>query len=175
MKNAIITISLAVLCSLMIVLQLDVNQMEREGYIAKQTADHMADAAGISLNLYQYSQGYLVFSYDEAAARAVNVFKKSLNYNDSFIPLNDYYSDGAVVDLYFFDQSLVARHYQNGALTGSFSFSMGDAYSLYVAGLEGVIDRPCVCCVLNLGKPRLRMGFASGLGRIKKTSIYTYE
>ena len=106
MKNAIITIALVFVAGIVCICQLDVNQMERQSLMVKNTADHMADAAGVCLNLENYSNGYITFNYDTAVKLAKEVFTENLGYTESYMPANAYFTDSADIEIYFFDQSL---------------------------------------------------------------------
>jgi len=174
MKNAIVTIALVLLASIIIVCQLDINQMERQGVMVKATADQMARAAGLSINLEKYSTGYIIFNYDTGNSLAKDVLCESLGYSESFDSENDYFEEAIKVHIYYFDQGKIAKYYLNGIWQRDFDFEFGDNASSYISGEDFVITKPCVFVKLDAGRPRIRLKFALGRGRICKTSVYEY-
>ena len=174
MKNAIITIALVLLACILVVCQLDINQMERQGVMVKNTCDQMADAAGISINLEEYSKGYIIFNYDTGVSLAKEVLMKSLGYSSTYKSENDYFKEDAKVHIYFFDQSGIAKYYFNGIWQRDFDFEFGQNISAYISGESFEIAKPCVYVKLDAGRPRIRLKFALGQGRICKTSVYEY-
>lgn len=178
MKNAIISIALVIVLSLINVCQLDANQMQRQSFEVKNVADQMADAAGLSLNLERYSRGYIVFDYDKGASLAGEVLRETLGYDASYNPANnEYFSDPGQVHIYYFDQTLEAKYYLNGSYVRSFPYTLGTKFKSYIASYAGedTIDKPCVFVIFDAGKPRIRLSFAFGRGRICKTAIYEYR
>ena len=175
MKNAIITIALVLLASILIVCQLDINQMERQGYMVKHAADQVANAAGVSIDLNEYSKGYIIFNYDRANALAKEVFCENLGYLENYTPNNDYFYEPAKVHVFYFDQSMTAKYYLNGVWQRDFEFDFGKNFSVYSnLGNDFKISMPCVCVIIDAGKPRIRLSFALGQGRISKSSVYEY-
>lgn len=180
MKNLIITISMVILCSFFLQFQIDVNLLERQTLKVKYTADRMACAAAMLTDEESFGQGLTVFTCPEGAALALECLKGSLGYGDYYQPIqNTYFTETASADLYFFDDTLVMRHYRNGAYIGSSDFLYGDSLSLYVAPGQNdpsmLIDRPTVVCVLDVGRPSIRSAIAPGKLSVVQRSVYEYR
>ncbi len=178
MKNIVITMALLILCSAVLLFQIDADLMERQGYRVKYTADRMANAATLFTDAYEFGRGRVVFSDGEGNALALEMLKDNLRYSASYMPEGGYFSERAGVDIYYFDDSLNARHYANGRPAGSFLFEYGDLLSSYVPAFsdeDHVIDRPCAVCVLDAGRPGLRAAVFRGDVRIVKKSVYEYR
>lgn len=179
MKNIVVTMALLVLCSAILLFQMDANMTERESYRVKYTADRMAGAATLFTDPYWYGRGRIVFEDSEGLGAALEIFRDNLGYGGSFFPVrNTFFTEAARVSLCFFDDSLNARRYVNGALASEFSFSYGEDAGVYDAAFAGdgfIIEKPCVLCVIDAGRPALRASLLSGSVKIVKKSIYEYK
>lgn len=176
MKNFIVTIALVLLASIMLVGQEDVNIMQRQSFIAKDTTDQMAAAAGTAIKDDMYGEGYIYYDYEEGVRRAAYTLQENLVYSSSYMPGGNYYSDPATVYVYFFDDSNIGQIYRNGTFIRSFSFNYGDSGSSYIPDIRDdfTIKQACVYCSFDAGKPRLRLAAAVNKGHIKKESVYEY-
>ncbi|MCF0150462.1 MAG: hypothetical protein HUJ80_03535 [Firmicutes bacterium] len=180
MKNLVITVSMLILCSFFLQFQIDVNLLERQTLRVKYTADRMACAASLPLDEERFGQGFRVFVPEEAIPLALECLKGSLGYGSDYAPSeNTYFSETAVVELYFFDDSLQMRHYRNGQFIDSAAFAYGDAIGTYVPRAEeagyGLIERPCVACVIDAGRPRFQVDIAPPSVRVVQSSVYEYR
>lgn len=179
MKNLVITFALLILCSAILLCQLDVNQMERMSLKVKYTADRMASAASLKTRAESYGLGMIEFSCDEGNDLALAMLMGNLGCDSSYFPSrNDYFTEQARVDMYYFDDTMTARHYVNGVFADSFRFYYGARAGEYVpqfAGSSDVIEKPVVICVLDAGAPRISMKLALGNIRIEKKTIYEYR
>lgn len=176
MKNFIVTIALIILASVMLVCQEDVNIMQRQSFLAKDTTDQMAAAAGTAIQNDMYGEGFIYFDYDEGVRRAAYTLQENRVYSSAYMPGGNYYSDPATVYVYFFDDSLVGQCYRNGTFQRAFSFSYGDHGSTYIPDVKDdfTISQACVFCSFDAGKPRLRLTAGINRGHIKKESVYEY-
>jgi len=176
MKNLIVTISLIILATVMLIAQEDINIMQRQGFLAKDTADQMAAAAGTALQDERYAEGFIFYDYELGTERAEYTLRQNLQYSMDYMPGNGYYSDQAIVYVYFFDESNIGQYYRNGVWQGQFNFMFGDRGSRYIKDLKEdfVIERACVYCSFDAGKPRLRLKEGLGKGHIRKESVYEY-
>ncbi len=179
MKNIVVTMALLVLCSAILLFQMDANMTERESYRLKYTADRMAGAATLFTDPYWYGRGRIVFEDSEGLSAAIEIFKDNMGYGDSYFPVsNSFFTEAAGVSLLFFDDSMNARRYVNGALVSEFSFSYGEDAGVCDAAFAGdgfIIEKPCVLCVIDAGKPALRASLLSGSVNIVKKSVYEYK
>ena len=161
---------------------MDLNQIELQGYKVKYTADRMANAATLLTDEYSYSLGRIVFTCDEGNALALEVLKGNLGYDSSYRPVsNTYFTETADIDLYYFDDSLSAKHYKNGTLVGTFRFSYGNYVTDYVPSYKEmiVITKPSVVCIFNAGRPYFTpvnsAVMAGNRVDIVKQSFYEYK
>lgn len=182
MKNIILTIAIVLVCAILIVGQNDVTMLQREGYKAKNLTDEMAAAATLTVDLQKYSEGYIVFDYSEGCNLARDILKVTGSYDDNYISTGGYFHDPAEVEIFFFDQSEICKHYVNGefkpADNFSFHFSDKKKISEYLTSFEGedyVIEYPCACVIYHAGRPTIRASFISGLTKVTKKSIYEYK
>lgn len=180
MKNLVITISMLILCSFFLQFQIDVNLLERQTLRVKYTADRMACAASLFTEDEAFGQGYIVFDCSPGLDLSLECLKGSLGYGAFYQPeTNGYFTQTAQADLYFFDDSLTMRHYRNGSYQDSAAFQYGDAMSLYVPGAAqagyALIEKPCVACVLDMGKPSFRINIAPADVKVVQSSVYEYR
>jgi len=182
MKNIILTIAIVLVCAILIVGQTDVTTLQREGYKAKNLTDEMAAAASLCTDLKKYGEGYIFYDYDKACSLAKDVLKATGKYNDEYDSTGGYFKDHAVVEIYFFDQSEVCKHYINGVhqAADNFTFKFSDRKKLSdlvtsFAGEDYIVEYPCVCVIYHAGKPGIRASFISNLVKVTKKSIYEYK
>ncbi|MBQ1524486.1 MAG: hypothetical protein IIZ55_05070 [Firmicutes bacterium] len=178
MKNIVITMALLVLCTAVLLFQMDADLLERQTYRVKYTADRMANAATLFTDDAEFGRGRVVFLCDEGNALALRMLTDNLGYTASFEPQNGYFSERARVEMYYFDDSMTARHYSNGSFAGSFGFEYGDTAARFIAAFAGddsLIEKPCAVCVLDVGEPGIRAGAMTERVRIVKKSIYEYR
>ena len=135
MKNIVITMALLVLCTAVLLFQMDADLLERQTYRVKYTADRMANAATLFTDDAEFGRGRVVFLCDEGNALALRMLTDNLGYTASFEPQNGYFSERARVEMYYFDDSMTARHYSNGSFAGSFGFEYGDPAARFVEQL----------------------------------------
>ena len=179
MKNIVITLALLVLCSFILLYQLDADLMERETYRVKAACDRISSAASLCIDGDAYALGQIVFSYDRGNDLAFEMLRDNLGYDESYYPeANDYFSGQASMRLYYFDDSLQARCYENGSFAGSFEFLYGREAGQYVPEYSDtgiLIEKPCVVCVLDCGRPNIRAGVSPDGLKIVRKSIYEYR
>lgn len=182
MKNIILTIAIVLVCAILIVGQTDVTMLQREGYKAKNLTDEMASAATLSVDLQKYSEGFIIFDYEEGCNLARDILKVTGSYDDNYNSTGGYFKDPAEVEMFFFDQTEVCKHYVNGVFrpADNFSFKFSDKKKVSdfldeFAGEDYVIEYPCVCTIYHAGRPTIRASFISGLTKVTKKSIYEYK
>lgn len=180
MKNVILTIALVLLCAVLVVAQMDVTMLEREGFKAKNLTDEMANAASLCLDLERYGEGYIIFDYTKGNDLAKQVLMKTGKYDENYVSTGSYYSENAVIEMYYFDENEKIMHYTNGVFIDETNFEFEDNREIgdYLPEFEGndyIVKFPCVACIYKAGKPKFHASYLGGAAKVTKKSIYEYK
>lgn len=189
MKSFIYGIAILLLCSIFLVFQQDINQMQRESDFIYQTANEIANAAALQIvyesvddsDIYTYSDGYIQFVEDEACRKGFEVARKNLSLNSAYESAKNYYADGFNIAIYLFNENGTVYKAVNGGSPSLIPkvFTRGCLATEFISEIDSdstvKIGYPCVMCVVDAGKPRIRLADIENNARIRKLGIYEYK
>lgn len=190
MKSFMYGMAMILLCSIFLVFQTDINQMQRESMFIYETANEIANAAALQLvynsdddsDIYTYSNGYIEYVTADAFEKGYQVAHKTLSLDSSYNSAKNYYSDTFEVTIYLFNESGKVYKSTNESVPTLLPkvFVRGMRATEFISEMDPddtmTINYPCTICVVDAGKPRIRLtDLTTDDVKIRKLGIYEYK
>lgn len=165
MKPFILCLAVLFLYSITIVTAQDFRMGQRNNYELRYVTDEISVSASLFCDSSAYSDGRIIYNYDQGLAALEDQLKYLLRLDDSFVPLaGSYWTDPIKYKVYFYDHSNVLRVYLNGLLVDQLPFDFPVLYKDSDTLFTKVVTVPTVVVSINAGRSRYRVSFLrSGL------------
>ena len=176
MKIFITTLAVIVLYSFTITFTQDYRQAQRNNYRVKYACEELSATAATFYDKEQYSEGYTVFDTEQGMNAIKDQIISILSVNVDGNPINNsYWKDTLHYIVYFYDDSLIMKVYEDGEFISSRSFSYPYFHEDLWIEYNTIITDPTVVVTINAGNPGFRFNLFNNLSNIIRSSSHVWK
>jgi hypothetical protein len=179
MKSFLIGIATVFLYMIVLGLSFDTKMYLEQIKEVRFIAQEVSATSTLFLDLYDYSQGEIIFNEAEALKAIDAQVKELLKLDATGVPLDSsYWQEPAECLVYFYDDSKVCRVYKNGVLQNTYPFEYPYLHQNAEYNHVQTVAAPIAIVNINAGKPRFRFTFFQDEFedvKVKQTASYTWD